>query len=119
MTSDEKTDLIADIRRRLPFVAMGHPALADEIGRAMDMVEAGESFEARLANAMLEARAGASGDFDGAEQMRRTILMAEWIIARLPFHGLALVEQDDGLTDEERHARYMKWLRSRNAQSDA
>jgi hypothetical protein len=44
--------------------------------------------------------------------MRRTVLMAEWIIARLPFHGLALVERDDGLTDEAREAAYRKWLRS-------
>lgn len=37
--ADEKTRLIQDIRRHLPFVAMGHPALAEEIGRAMNMVE--------------------------------------------------------------------------------
>jgi hypothetical protein len=64
-----------------------------------------------LAEAMLEAKAGASGAFDSAEQMRRTGIMAEWIIARLPFHGLALVERDDGLTDEAREAAYRKWLR--------
>ena len=64
-----------------------------------------------LAVAMLEARAGASGDFDSAEQLRRTILMAEWVIARLPFHGLALVEEPDGLTDDVREANYRAWLR--------
>jgi len=53
----------------------------------------------------------ASGDFDSAEQRRRTILMAEWIIARLPFHRLALVEYDDQLTHDERQDAYRQWLR--------
>jgi hypothetical protein len=64
-----------------------------------------------LATAMLEAKAGASGSFDSEEQMRRTIAMAEWIIQRLPFHGLALIEYSDGLSDEERQDRYRRWLR--------
>lgn len=64
-----------------------------------------------LAEAMLEAKAGASGPFDGAEQMRRTMMMAEWIIQRLPFHDLALVEHSDRLTDEQREAEYRRWLR--------
>jgi hypothetical protein len=67
----------------------------------------------QLADAMLEAKAGASGDFYSREQLRRTRLMAEWIIARLPFHGMALVEQDDGLTDEARQDAYRAWLRGR------
>jgi hypothetical protein len=37
--ADEKAELIADIRRRLSFVAIEHPGLAMEIERAMDMVE--------------------------------------------------------------------------------
>jgi hypothetical protein len=37
---NEKATLIHDIRSRLPFVAVGHPDLAEEIGRAMDVVEA-------------------------------------------------------------------------------
>jgi hypothetical protein len=64
-----------------------------------------------LAEAMLEAKAGASGPFDGAEQMRRTMMMAEWIIQRLPFHDLALVEHSDRLTTEQREAEYRRWLR--------
>lgn len=67
--------------------------------------------EERLASAMLDAKAGASGPFDGEEQKRRTILMAEWIIARLPFYDLALVEKVDDLTDEERQEEYRRWLR--------
>ena len=73
----------------------------------------------KLAVAMLEAKAGASGNFDGKEQMRRTVLMAEWIIARLPFHDLALIEYADGLTDEQRQDRYRRWLRAGNARLDA
>lgn len=70
-----------------------------------------EPVEDRLADAMLDAKSGASGDFDGEEQRVRTILMAEWIIARLPFYDLALVEKVDDLTDEEREAEYSRWLR--------
>jgi hypothetical protein len=72
----------------------------------------------QLAVAMLEAKAGVSGNFDGKEQMRRTVLMAEWIIARLPFHDLALIEYTDGLTDEQREDRYRRWLRAGNARLD-
>lgn len=87
--------MLEDWEARHPRAAKGGTALAES-----------------LATAMLEAKAGASGPFDGAEQMRRTVMMAEWIIARLPFHGLALVEQPDGLTDDERQARYRSWLRA-------
>ena len=66
--------------------------------------------EERLADAMLEARAGASGNFDGAEQKRRTVEMAEWIIARLAFHDLALTERVDDLSDEARQTAYRDWL---------
>jgi hypothetical protein len=69
-----------------------------------------EPVEERLAAAMLDAKAGASGDFDSAEQKRRTILMAEWIIARLPFYDLALIEKVDELSDEEREQEYRRWL---------
>lgn len=37
--ADEKAKLIGDIRRMLPLVAIDHPGLATEVGRAMDMVE--------------------------------------------------------------------------------
>lgn len=37
----ERDRLIADIRSRLPMVAIGHPDLAAEIGRAMDLVDVG------------------------------------------------------------------------------
>lgn len=73
-----------------------------------------DSVEDRLASAMLDAKAGASGPFDSEEQRRRTRLMAEWIIARLPFYDLSLVERMDNLTDEEREAKYRHWLRSSN-----
>lgn len=36
----EKQHLIADIRRMLPYVAVGHPELAEEIEGAMKQVEA-------------------------------------------------------------------------------
>jgi hypothetical protein len=36
----EKAELVRDIRSRLPYVAVGHPDLARQIGRAMDLVEA-------------------------------------------------------------------------------
>lgn len=118
--ADEKARLIRDIRARLPLVAIERPELAAAIGQAMDTVDAAPERERlarqraladRLAEAILEARAGASGPFDGTEQLRRTRLMAEWVIARLPFHDLALVEVSDGLTDEQRTARYRDWLR--------
>lgn len=38
--TEERDALIRDIRKRLPFVAMEHLELADEIRRAMDIVEA-------------------------------------------------------------------------------
>jgi hypothetical protein len=63
-----------------------------------------------LAEAMLDAKAGASGARNGHEQMRLTMAMAEWVIQRLAFHGLALIEYSDGLSDEERIAAYRKWL---------
>lgn len=37
---DERSALIADIRARLPIVAVGYPDLAADIGKAMDVVEA-------------------------------------------------------------------------------
>jgi hypothetical protein len=63
-----------------------------------------------LAEAMLDAKAGVSGDFDGEEQMRLTMMVAEWVIQRLPFHDLALIEHSDGLSDEERTDAYRRWL---------
>ena len=39
---NEKAELIADIRRMLPLVAVGHPDLAVQISHAMDLVEANE-----------------------------------------------------------------------------
>jgi chorismate synthase len=46
-TSDEKAAVIADIRRRLPFVAIGHPDLAAAIAYAIDRLETGPQEEAR------------------------------------------------------------------------
>ena len=63
-----------------------------------------------LAEAMLEAKAGAYGR-DSDEQMHLTMMMAEWLIQRLPFHGLVLVEHSDGRTEDERLERYRSWLR--------
>lgn len=73
-----------------------------------------EALVVALAEAMLDAKSGASGAKNGAEQMWRTKRMADWIIARLPFHGLELVAADDGLTEDEREDRYMEWLYAMN-----
>lgn len=66
----------------------------------------------RLAEAMLDSKNGVAGARDSKEQLELTIRQAEWLIARLPFHGLAIVPHEDGLSDDERQARYSDWLRS-------
>lgn len=52
--ADEKAALIKDIRVRLPFLAIGHPDLAESIAVAMDAVETEQQRPKILATEMAE-----------------------------------------------------------------
>jgi len=68
----------------------------------------------RLTRAMLDSKNGVSGRISTAEQMALTTDQADWLIHRLPFHGLRLVMDDDDLTLEQREDAYSRWLRARH-----
>lgn len=52
--ADEKAALVKDIRARLPYVAVGHPDLAESIAIAMDAVETETQQPKVLATEMAE-----------------------------------------------------------------